>query len=110
MATNLQRGKCKPCKDASGRLTSKEIKTYLKEVPGWKLKTGEIQKDFSFKNFYETVSFVNAVAWIANSQDHHPEMEFGYKNCKVRYSTHSVKGLTENDFICAAKIDALVME
>ena len=100
--------KCKPCKDAGERLTPAEIKIFLKDVPGWVLKAGEIQKTFTFKNYYETVSFVNAAVWIAHTQDHHPEIEFGYKNCKIRYSTHSVKGLSENDFICAAQINALI--
>ena len=106
----LKERKCKPCEDGAGRLNSAEIKIFLKDVPGWSLKNGEIQKTFTFKNFYETVSFVNAAAWIANVQDHHPEIEFGYKKCKIRYSTHSVKGLSENDFICAAQINALVQD
>ncbi len=107
---SLFKTKCRPCEDASGKLTTSEIKRFLKDVPGWQLKNGEIQKTFAFKNYYETVSFVNAAAWIAHTQDHHPEIEFGYKNCTIRYSTHSVKGLSENDFICAAKINALIPE
>ena len=64
--------------------------------------------DFLFINFQETMAFVNALAWIVNQQDHHPDMEIGYKHCLVRYSTHSIGGLSENDFICAAKIEQLV--
>lgn len=108
METSLVKKKCEPCEGGTPKLTSAEIKRCLKNVPGWKLESGEITKTFAFKNYYETVSFVNAAAWIAHTQDHHPEMEFGYKNCKIRYSTHSVKGLTENDFICAAQINALI--
>ena len=67
-----------------------------------------IEADFSFQNFHETISFTNAVAWIANQEDHHPNMEIGYKHCLVRLTTHKVGGLSENDFICAAKIDALL--
>ena len=64
--------------------------------------------DFLFKNFYETMAFVNALAWIAHQQDHHPDLEIGYKHCLVRYSTHSIGGLSDNDFICAAKIEQLL--
>lgn len=67
-----------------------------------------ISRDFTFKNFYETVAFVNALAWIANREDHHPDLEVSYKHCIVHFSTHAIGGLSENDFICAAKADALV--
>ncbi len=65
--------------------------------------------DFQFSNFHETMSFVNALAWIAHQQDHHPDLEVGYKHCLVRYSTHSVGGLSENDFICAARMENLLL-
>ncbi len=65
---------------------------------------------FEFKNYYHTTAFVNAVAYIAHREDHHPDVSFGYKTCTVEYWTHAVNGLTENDFICAAKIDALVAD
>jgi len=64
--------------------------------------------DFKFSNFHETMSFVNALAWVAHQQDHHPDLEIAYKHCLVRYSTHSVGGLSENDFICAARIEQLL--
>jgi len=67
-----------------------------------------IERDFGFSNFHQTMAFVNAVAWIAHQQNHHPDMEIGYKHCRVRYSTHEVGGLSENDFICAARIEALL--
>jgi len=67
-----------------------------------------IQRSFLFKNYYQTIAFVNALAWIAHHQDHHPDLEVGYNRCVVHYSTHSAGGLSENDFICAARIDALV--
>jgi 4a-hydroxytetrahydrobiopterin dehydratase len=66
-----------------------------------------ISHDFGFSNFHETMSFVNAIAWIAHKEDHHPDLAVGYKHCLVNYSTHAVGGLSINDFICAAKIDAL---
>jgi 4a-hydroxytetrahydrobiopterin dehydratase len=70
--------------------------------------THSISRTFRFKNYYQTLAFVNALAWIAHGEDHHPELEVGYNRCLVRYSTHAVGGLSENDFICAAKIDALL--
>lgn len=75
----------------------------------WTLDAGSdsIHRQFRFKNYYETIAFVNAVAWIAHTEDHHPDLEVGYNRCLVRYSTHAVDGLSENDFICAAKLDAL---
>jgi len=69
-----------------------------------------IHREFKFKNFYHTMAFVNTVAWIAHQEDHHPDLNVGYSKCAVIYSTHSVNGLSENDFICAAKIDALVAD
>ena len=77
-------------------------------MSGWEEKEGGIVKTFTFKNYYETMAFVNAVAFISHQEDHHPDIEVGYKTCKVRYFTHSIKGLSENDFICAAKVDALL--
>lgn len=64
-------------------------------------------RDFKFSNYYETIAFVNAIAWIANTQDHHPDMLIGYNRCRMTWTTHSVHGLSENDFICAARCDAL---
>ena len=66
-----------------------------------------LSRQFEFKNYYQTMAFANTVAWIAHQQDHHPDMTITYRHCKVSYSTHSVKGLSINDFICAARIDAL---
>ena len=65
-------------------------------------------KTYHFLNYYETMAFVNAVAWIAHRENHHPDLEVGYKECCVRYSTHAIGGLSENDFICAAKVDRLL--
>ena len=81
----------------------------LKQLTGWTLVDGGkgIRKEFSFKNYYPTMAFVNAVAWIANQQDHHPDMTVGYNKVGVVFSTHDAGGLTENDFAAAAKVDAL---
>jgi len=98
---------CKPSEKGTPPLPAERVKALLKQVPGWEQKGGEIAKAFSFKNYYETMAFVNAAAWVSHREDHHPDLEVGYNKCKVRYSTHSVGGLSENDFICAAKLEAL---
>ena len=90
------------------RAHADEVARLLKSLNGWAYTNGVIQREFKFKNFYETMGFVNAVAWIANKEDHHPDMEVGYNKCVVKYSTHSVGGLSQNDFICAAKVDQLL--
>lgn len=89
-----------------------EIVTRLAEVPGWAL-SGDgdsvaIEKTYTFANYYETISFVNALAFIANAQDHHPDLSVHYNRCVVRFNTHDVKGISETDFECATQIDALV--
>ena len=105
---NFSQKKCKPCEGGTKPMDKAQIDTALQQVPGWAYESGALVKSFTFKNYYETMSFVNAVAWIANREDHHPDIEFGYKNCRVRYSTHAIKGISENDFICAAKINGLL--
>ncbi|MDX2457378.1 MAG: 4a-hydroxytetrahydrobiopterin dehydratase [Gammaproteobacteria bacterium] len=68
----------------------------------------EISRTFKFRNYYQTMAFVNALAWIVHAEDHHPDLEVGYNRCHIRFSTHSTGGLSENDFICSAKIDTLL--
>ena len=106
----LTKKQCKPCEGGTAPLTETEAKALLQQTPAWSLHEGgtEIHRAYEFKNYYQTMDFVNALAWIAHREDHHPDIEVGYKRCHVRYSTHSIGGLSENDFICAAKIDALV--
>jgi len=106
----LAEKKCQPCEGDVPPLNSEQVSSMLKELPGWGYAEGAIEKTFRFKNFYETMAFANAVAWIANRQDHHPDMQLGYSRCMVRYSTHAINGLSENDFICAAKIEELVRD
>jgi len=98
---------CKACQ-GGGKLSDAQIQTMLGDVPGWERAGGEIAKTFPFKNYYETMAFVNATAWISHREDHHPDLEVGYNKVRVRYSTHSVGGLSESDFICAAKIENLL--
>ena len=93
-------------------LSATEIVARLASVPGWHL-TGDgedvaIEKTYAFGNYYETISFVNAVAFIANAQDHHPDLSVHYNRCLVRFNTHDVKGLSETDFESAAQVDALL--
>ena len=85
-----------------------DVQSHLAQVSGWVLQGASIEKTFSFKNFYETIAFVNALAWICNTEDHHPQLAVNYDRCVVRFNTHSVGGISINDFICAAKSDALV--
>jgi 4a-hydroxytetrahydrobiopterin dehydratase len=93
-------------------LNATEIVAALVRVEGWSL-SGDgadvaIEKTYRFTNYYETISFVNAVAFIANAQDHHPDLAVHYNRCSVRFNTHDVKGLSVTDFDCAAQVDALV--
>lgn len=97
------------CKAMSGPpMADAAIHEHLAQVSGWRLREGAIEKAFGFKNYHETISFVNALAWICHTEDHHPELSVGFDRCVVRFSTHSVGGISVNDFICAAKADALV--
>ncbi len=93
-------------------LNPAEVVSRLAAAPGWQLAgDGEnvaIEKIYRFANYYETISFVNAVAFIANAQDHHPDLSVHYNRCVVRFNTHDVKGLSETDFECAAQLDALL--
>ncbi len=109
----LKGQRCKPCEGGvqpHSLTTSKEMMKQLNTA--WILsKHGkQICREYKFKDFYRTMSFVNAVAHIANIEDHHPDLEIGYGNCSITYSTHAIDGLSDNDFICAAKIDILQIE
>ncbi|MEO7160513.1 MAG: 4a-hydroxytetrahydrobiopterin dehydratase [Polaromonas sp.] len=95
-------------------LDATEVVTQLSQLNGepalgWRLFEGALEKTFKFKNFYETIGFVNAVAFIANAEDHHPELEVSYSQCKVRFNTHDVNGISVSDFFCASKVDALLV-
>jgi len=104
---NLEARHCKPCEKGGSPLSDADAERYLAELRGWESGRGAIGKRFEFKNYYQTMAFVNAVAWIAHSQGHHPDLEVSYNACRVSYMTHAVGGLSENDFICAARVDAL---
>ena len=96
------------CKPAVARLSGDEVAALLAELRDWRIENGLLTRTFAFANYHETMAFVNAVAWIAHRQDHHPDLAVGYNGCRVDWSTHSVGGLSENDFICAARVDALL--
>jgi 4a-hydroxytetrahydrobiopterin dehydratase len=108
MKSALAEKKCTACKAGTPAMTAGQISLLLPEVPGWQSQAKEIARSFDFKDFHQTIAFVNAIAWLANREDHHPDLEVSYNKCKVRFSTHSVGGLSENDFICAAKVNALM--
>lgn len=107
---NLAQQSCKPCEGGVNPLDRKKSEALLENLSGWELSldASEIHQTFRFKDFYQTMAFVNAVAWIAHQEDHHPDLIVGYSRCEIHYRTHAIGGLSENDFICAAKIDALL--
>jgi len=108
--SELRDRKCRPLPSGTPALEAARAAELLAGLaPGWGIAEDgrSIRRAFGFADFYETVAFVNAVAWIANTEDHHPDLEVGYDYCRMAFSTHTVGGLSENDFICAAKVDAL---
>jgi 4a-hydroxytetrahydrobiopterin dehydratase len=105
---DLSRQTCKPCEGGVDPLTEVQIAELIAKVPGWEHEGKTIARQFVFKDHYQAMAFANAVAWISHTQNHHPDMEVGYNKVTVRYWTHSVDGLTEGDFICAAKVTALL--
>lgn len=108
LSCDLARKTCKPCEGGVSPMAQAEIERMLAALDGWEQAGKEIARTFHFNNYYETMAFVNATAWISHREDHHPDLEVGYRQCRVRYSTHAIGGLSENDFICAAKIDSLL--
>ena len=103
----------KPVHQNPRAFSATEIVTQLSQLNGeqalgWRLIDGSLEKTFSFKNFYETMGFVNAVAFIANGEDHHPDLALSYGKCTVRFNTHDVNGISISDFFCASKVDALL--
>lgn len=111
--SDLVQKRCKPCEGGAPPLKREEIAALMPQLAArWTLAADgkSIAAQFEFKNYYQTQAFVNAVAWLAHREDHHPDISFGYKTARVSYWTHSVDGLSENDFICAAKVDALLRE
>jgi 4a-hydroxytetrahydrobiopterin dehydratase len=102
--------KCKPCEGGTAPLTPAAAAQLLAQVSAsWTLTDDAhaIRREFGFRDFYRTMSFVNALAHLANIEDHHPDLEVGYNYCRVTFTTHAIRGLSENDFVCAAKVDLI---
>ena len=107
---SLKNKHCKPCEGGVCPLDESDSSRNLEQLPGWELtrdKTG-IRRTFGFKDFSATILFINAMAFISEQQGHHPDFKAGYNYCEVCYTTHAIGGLSENDFICAAKINELL--
>ena len=110
--STLTEKRCKPCEGGVPALNRAGAEAQLRQLAaGWQLSADakNLAREFRFVDFYRTMSFVNALAHVANIEDHHPDLEVGYNYCRVRYTTHSIGGLSENDFICAAKIDLIAV-
>jgi 4a-hydroxytetrahydrobiopterin dehydratase len=108
--STLRDRKCVACAPGTPALAADRIAAlHTQLAPDWRIAEDgkSLRRAYGFADFYETMAFVNAVAWIANVEDHHPDLEVGYNYCRVTFATHSIGGLSENDFICAAKLDAL---
>jgi 4a-hydroxytetrahydrobiopterin dehydratase len=111
MNSHLSSRHCESCEGIGAALTAEQVKNLMPQLEkGWEVASDHltIKKSFFFKNFYETMAFVNALAWIANTENHHPDLEVGYNYCHVHFNTHALKGLSHNDFICAARTDDLL--
>ena len=106
----LRAAHCTPLKGSQHALPPAQVDELLAVLPGWKLAEdrADIRKDYSFKDFVSALAFVNALGWIAERENHHPDLELGWGRCRVRFSTHDVGGISRNDFICAAKTEALL--
>lgn len=105
--SDLASRRCVPCEGGTPPLEEARVAELLAGLPGWEVKGGKLEKTYRFPDHYRALAFVNAVAWISHSQDHHPVLEVGYNTVRVIYWTHAIGSLSENDFICAAKVDAL---
>ena len=110
MNANLATEHCQPRKGKEQALDATQAAQLLQQLPGWQLRADgmAIIKDFKFADFHHTLGFINAVGFIANQADHHPDLEAGYGHCRVRWSTHDCDGLSMNDFVCAARCERLL--
>tara|TARA_B100001113_G_scaffold212861_1_gene174588 strand:+ start:230 stop:574 length:345 start_codon:yes stop_codon:yes gene_type:complete len=111
--TDLINKKCVPCEGGVIPFDINEIHKYQKKVDGWSLEKDEkeiffLEKEFKFKNFLESQKFINNVGMISETEGHHPDILFGWGYAKIKITTHAIKGLSENDFILAAKIDKIL--
>jgi 4a-hydroxytetrahydrobiopterin dehydratase len=98
--------RCQPL-EGHAAMSDSQVREQLQALPDWRLDGGFIARTYAFGNYYETIAFVNALAYVVHAQDHHPDLVVGYNRCTVKFNTHSVGGISINDFICAAHADAL---
>ena len=111
MKSALHEQKCQACEGIGQALNPEQIKNLMPQLDKeWKISGNHkmLERTFNFKNYYQTMAFVNALAWIANQEGHHPDLSVHYNKCVVQWSTHAIDGLSTNDFICAAKTDKLL--
>lgn len=103
---------CVPCEGGVDTVKQEAAEEMLADLPGWALSDDGkmISRRFEFRGFFRTMSFINAMAWVVNNENHHPDFSAGYDFCQVGFTTHAIDGLSENDFICAAKVNALIEE
>jgi 4a-hydroxytetrahydrobiopterin dehydratase len=106
----LRAASCAPLKGKEHAFDARQIAEWLPLLPGWQLAPdgSDLRKDFRFSDFATALAFVNALGWVAERQNHHPDLELGWGRCRVRFSTHDVGGISRNDFVCAAKTEALL--
>ena len=106
----LAQAHCIPRRGSEHRLPEAQIREFHQQVPEWQVAADQrsITRTFKFADYYRTMAFVNSLAMIAHREDHHPDLSVHYDRCAVNFNTHDVGGLSENDFICAAKADALI--
>ncbi len=110
---NLAESRCQPCEGKTAALDRATATALLAQVDArWSLNADatRLQAAFEFRNYFRTLAFVNAVAYIAIREDHHPQIDFDYKTCRMQWWTHAIGGLSDNDFIGAAKVDALLKD
>jgi 4a-hydroxytetrahydrobiopterin dehydratase len=109
-ANHLSAQHCRPRKGKTDVMDASQTTELLRQLPGWTLRDDgkAIAKDFRFDDFHHTLGFINAVGFMANQEDHHPDLEAGYGHCQLTWSTHDVGGLSMNDFICASRVEALL--
>lgn len=107
--SKLVEKRCIPCEGGVLPLAPGQVSIMLRSIPEWQANENrtQIYRVFHFENYYQTIAFANAIAWIAHQEDHHPRLEIEYNSCTVRYSTQAIQSLSENDFICAEKVDSL---
>lgn len=111
MPSQLHEQKCQACEGIGQALNAQQIELMRPQIAKEWLVSQDflsLQRKFQFKNYYQTMAFVNALAWIAHQENHHPDLQVSYNSCMVIWNTHALKGLSTNDFICAAKTDKLV--